>query len=118
MKKLIFVTVLALALPASAAIGSETAKGMQKDYDQFKKEMQVKIDEAQKKIDEIKAQGKESGHEAHAKAVHELEVTRDQLRTQLAEAKADSASKWAKFKKSFAESVDSLNSKIQKALKD
>lgn len=105
-------------LIAGTGFASETVKGVKKDYESFRQEMSAKLDATEKKIAELKADAKTKGDAAKEKTVENLEKTRDQLKADLADAKAEGGSKWKSFKKSFANSVDKLNSKIQKAMKE
>lgn len=90
---------------------SETAEGIKKDYAAFKKEANAKLAELDQKIEKLKAESKET-------AAEELQSARDQLQKRMEEAEKTGSTKWAQFKKSFAESVDKLNSKAQKVLRE
>lgn len=116
MRLTILTLIAALSFNVSAA--SETVKGAQKDYDSFKKEMSVKLDETEKQLVELKIKAKEKGTDVKNKTVTELEESRDKLKAQLNELEKNGKEGWASFKKNFADSLDRLNSKIQKALKD
>ena len=99
-------------------LASETVKGAKKDYEKFKVEMSARLDSVEKEITEMKEKTKDKSSAARDQALAELEKTREELKTQLNEAKESSGQTWKKFKKSFASSVEKLNSKIQKAAKD
>lgn len=117
MKKMILLAFIFVgAFAGISAQASETTKGLQKDYDKFKQEMTVKLDETEKQIDSLRAKAQTQGAEAKDKTVAELEKARTDLQTQLADTKADSKKSWKSFKKSFAQSVDGLNTKIQSYL--
>lgn len=91
---------------------SETVEGAKKDYQAFKQEMNFKLAELDKKIEKVKSESKENKEEV----VKDLETSRDRLRREIADAQKVTASKWSDFKKSFAQSVDNLNTRVQKAL--
>jgi len=97
---------------------SETAKGVKKDYENFKTEMSAKLDSVEKQIDELRAKAKQKGNAAQEESAANLEKSRTKLKADLEDVKQNSNDAWSKFKKGFAESVDSLNAKIQKAAKD
>lgn len=105
-------------LAFNLAFASETVKGMGKDYEAFKQSMSKEISEIDKKIDRLKAESKEKGQETKENTIRELETARNKLKVELEEIKASSSDKWAQFKKGFAKSVDNLNDKVQKALKN
>lgn len=117
MKKLTIAFCLT-TLALSTSFASETVKGLKKDYEHFRQEMSAKLEATEAKIAEMKADAKTKGNSAKEKTIENLEATRDQLKSELAEAKAEGGSKWKSFKKSFAESVDKLNTKVQNATKE
>ena len=97
---------------------SETIKGAQKDFQTVKAELGVKLGEAEAKLEELKAKAVENGSAAKTKAIAEAEATRDQLKVKIAELQDDGKSGWKKMKASIASGIDSMNTKIQKAMKD
>ncbi|MBX3022421.1 MAG: hypothetical protein KF799_12175 [Bdellovibrionales bacterium] len=114
-----WVTLVALSgLVYFGAQASETVKGAKKDIETFKQEMNTKIDEADKEIAALKEAAKQKTDAAKEQTIKDLEATREKLRADLKALKEESGSKWAQMKKSFADSVDRLNSKVQKALKE
>lgn len=115
--KLLTLVILAVISISAAAFASETVKGAKKDFAAFKEEMNTKLDNTEKKLAELKAEAKAKGNAAHDKTIAELEAARDKLKAELNELKDDGSNKWQSFKKSFAESLDQLNTKVQKALK-
>lgn len=114
-KTIIWGLVLTLAVVTFA---SETTKGMKKDYESFKVEMSRQLDTVEKKIADLKVKAKQKGSTAQEETAESLEKTRAKLKEQLAEAKETSQDGWSKFKSGFADSVDKLNTKLQKAVKD
>ncbi len=110
--------ILCLSLLFFYAQGSETVKGAQKDFENFKSEMSAKLETAEKELKELRAKAKEQGAAKKEEVIADLEKTRDHLRTQLEKADESAKDNWKKFKESFAKSVDNLNFKIQKSLKD
>lgn len=109
---------LVICLFSAPVMASETVEGAKKDLQEFKSEMGERIDAIQKQIDELRSKTKKKGKEAREQTVKGLEKTEKDLQTELDRMKADSGKKFAKVKIRFAEAVDSLNEKIQKALKD
>lgn len=107
--------VLALTLSSFA---SETTKGMKKDYESFKTEMTVQLDSVEKQIAELHAKAKQKGSSAQEETAASLEKTRAKLKAELASMKDNGKDSWSSFKKSFADSVNKLNTKIQTAVKD
>lgn len=97
---------------------SETAKGVQKDYEKFKTEMSTKLESVEKQLVELREKVKMSGNAAQAEAINDLEITQNQLKTDLENMKETGKTNWKKVKNRFAESLDRLNAKIQKAVKD
>lgn len=97
---------------------SETVKGAQKDFAEFKGVMAKKIEVMEKQITDLKEKAKQKGGEAHAKTVAELEASRDKLKKEMAELKEDSQDSWKGLKEKLSSAADSLNQKIQKALKE
>jgi hypothetical protein len=106
-----------LCVPVAQA-ASETVKGAQKDFAEFKGTMAKKIEVMEKQITELKEKAKQKGGEAHAKTVAELEASRDKLKKEMAELKEDSQDSWKGLKETLSSTADSLNQKIQKALKE
>ena len=115
MKYILLIFTIALSLNLFA---SETSKGAQKDYENFKKEASVKLDMIDKKLQDLKEKAKANGTDVKNKTIQDLEQAKVTLQSELDEAKANSSSKWKSFKKSFSKSVNDLNEKIQNALKD
>lgn len=101
-----------------SAFASETVKGAKKDIEAFKKEMAVKLEETEKKLAELRNKAGKKGDQMQTNAVKELETTRDTLKAELNDAKSDAHTNWSKFKVKMAKSIDELNEKIQKKLKD
>src|SRR5690606_21454427 len=112
----IFIAILFVGLSAFGK--SETVEGAKKDYAKFKKEMSAKLDAAEKELDELRAKAKVKGSKVQESTIRELEQTRDRLRRDLNSLGEKSKSTWGELKKNMAESMNSLNTRIQKALKD
>ncbi len=117
MIKLLVVT-LASASLLTYSFASETLKGAKKDMENFKIEMSQKLEQTEKQLSELKETVQEKGGETQDKVVKDLENTRDELRRKLGEVDSTVNENWKKFKKNFADSLDSLNARIQKALKN
>lgn len=109
---------LATVFVFASAFASETTKGIKKDYESFKQEMSAKLEATEQKIAELKSEAQAKGDKSKEKTIQTLEETRDKLKSELEEAKTASKSTWGRFKKSFAASVDRLNTKVQKAIKE
>ena len=80
--------------------------------------MSVKLDTAEKKIEELRVGAKVKGNQAQEKLAVELEQAKNNLKKQQAELKYESETGWKRVKQSFSEAADNLNAKIQKALKE
>jgi hypothetical protein len=114
----IFILALTFSLSGlMAQAESETAKGAKKDYQQFKAEMNAKLDDLDRKIDELKTQSSNQAEDAKNNTVTELEADRAKLKNQLDEMESSGKSNWRKFKGKLASSFDTLNAKVQRALK-
>ena len=111
---MLFAFSMTAVLPIQA---SETIKGAQKDMESFKKEMAVKLDEVEKKLESLRDQAKDKGTAAKEKTIEGLEKSKDQLETELNALKEDTQSGWDRTKQNFAKALDNLNAKIQKAAK-
>lgn len=110
--------VASLFFGSFALAESETVKGAQKDFETFKQEMAVKLQEAQLKLDELQAKAKVKGSTVKEETVTELRIKRDKLKVEYDELKFESKSRFQRMKTSLSNSIDSLNDRIQKALKD
>ncbi|MEK6553633.1 MAG: hypothetical protein AABZ31_00190, partial [Bdellovibrionota bacterium] len=88
------------------------------DYEQFKKELSAKLNTAEQKISELRTEAKVKGDQTQEKLAADLEVVKNNLKKQQAELKYESESGWKKVKQSLSDAADSLNSKIQSALKE
>lgn len=114
-----FLTSLLLScLFSLSAHALETVKGAQKDVEAFKKEMSAKLEVAETRLNELKNQAQAKGSETKSKAVRDYEMTRDNLKAELAQLQESSQSNWQKLKNNISQSVDALNTRIQKSLKE
>jgi gas vesicle protein len=121
MKKLILsISILLTAYWAMASIAptfaSETVKGAEKDYQSFKEDMTHKLNDLEAQINEIKEKTKSHSSDVSEKTTHELESARDKIKAQLKDLKSDTDGSWKKLKKGIADSMNSLNEKVQKTL--
>jgi len=105
------------SLYTNSTHASEAVKGAKKDLEVFKEEMIVKINDMEKQIQILKQKTQEKGSRVNEQALTELEENRLKVKKELAELKKASQSSWQKAKAAFADSVDKLNTKIQKAAK-
>lgn len=118
MKKIVMLALVAMSAYALTVLASETIGGAKKDFENFKTEMQTKLDSAEKDLAELKAKAAAHGGHVKAETLAEFEQTRLKLKEDLAKMKESSAGTWAKAKEAFAKSVDNFNTKVQKAVKD
>ncbi|MFN7729514.1 MAG: hypothetical protein ACK5P7_10200 [Bdellovibrio sp.] len=107
--------VLMFAFSASAL---ETVDGAKKDYETAKVEMAAKLGALDQKIEELKASTAAKSTAAKEKTLKEIQINRDKLRADYELMKDATDSKWKSFKKRFAQSIDRMNAKAQRALKD
>ena len=119
MKHSIFSLFVILGLGfGTVGYSSETLKGVQKDYELFKEKMQSELKEVDVKIEKLKEVSKAKGQKVKEATAKDLEIAKNNLSKDLEKIQQTSSTKWQEAKKSFAASVDSLNSKVQKALND
>ena len=118
MKKLLKFLVVGCALISLNCFASETVEGAKKDYEVFKSDMSKKLDDVERELVVLKEKAKQKSSEAQTDSILELEKTKVKLKTELESMKQTGSSSWKKMKASFAASVDKLNSKVQKKLKD
>lgn len=116
MKK-VFSLLSVMVLISLSSFASETVAGAKKDFEEFKKDLSVQIEQAEKKIQDLKLQSKEKGSAAQDKVLVELEEAKNSLKKQQAELKYEGESSWKRLKAGVSEAADKLNTKIQKALK-
>lgn len=108
-----FITILSLQ-----AFSSETVEGFKKDVVTFKQEMTLKLEKIEKEIEALKNKTKEKGESTQTKAIAELESARDKVKTEINDLEKTTESRWTKIKSKIAKSIDTLNTKAQKALKE
>ncbi len=122
MKKIILISLMNSVFFFSFFAGAlETSKALKKDYDEFKKEMSVKMDNLELKIAALKESAKVKADEAQTKALADLEHSRDIVREDLnkleTEIPTKTKSNWRKLKSKMATAIDRLNNKAQELLK-
>lgn len=115
--KNIFVSMI-LVLGCLSVQASEAVQGLKKDYATFKQDMQVKLNETEARIAELKTKEAAKSSAAQEKSITEYEQTRDKLKVQLDEMEKAGESKWKRTKRRMAESIDKLNKKVQKSLEE
>lgn len=119
MKTVIFAAILGLFFsPLTMGMASEAIEGAKKDFQTFKTEMSERMDSIEKQLEELKLKAKENGQAVQEKTVQDLEKAKDRLHDQVEHMKYSGEKKFKKAKSQFAKSLESLNSSIQKALKD
>ncbi len=116
MKSIIMSVILVFGFVAAQA--SETVQGMKKDYATFKQDMQLKLNETESKIAELKLKAQAKSSAAQEKSIAEYEQSRDKLKAQLDEMGKAGESKWRRAKRRMAESINKLNKKVQKSLEE
>lgn len=117
MMKLVTLAMLAFLIQPSFA-ESETVKGAKKDLEKFKQEMSVELQAVEKKLEVLSEKANKKSDQVYKDTVQDLTEKRDKLRVELAGLEADSQGKWKAAKTKMASAMNSLNEKIQKALKD
>jgi hypothetical protein len=117
MMKLLTAAMLAFLIQPSFA-DSETVKGAKKDLEKFKQEMSVELQAVEKKLVFLSDKATAKTDTAYKATVKDLTEKRDELRVELGKLEADSQGKWKVAKTKMASAMNSLNEKIQKALKD
>jgi cell division protein FtsB len=117
MMKLLTVAMLAFLIQPSFA-DSETIKGAKKDLEKFKQEMSVELQAVEKKLEVLSDKATSKTDTAYKATVKDLSEKRDVLRAEISKLEADSHGKWKVAKTKMAAAMNSLNEKIQKALKD
>jgi hypothetical protein len=103
----------------------ETQVEIDKDWQQFKSDAQVKINDNEKKIDEfrvdIKAEAQKDGHKIKAKyekEVNALEEQNTELKKKLSEYKYEGKDKWAEFKTGFNHDMNIVGNKLKDIFSD
>lgn len=109
-----YLITLLMLISVQALADSETLKGARKDVQSFQKEMQVRLERLDQKIERLK---KEGGTQK-TRAIQELESARDEVSKRVDEAAEASRGRWAKWKRQVSESVDDLNRRVQKVLNE
>lgn len=117
MMKLITVALLSFLIQPSFA-ESETVKGAKKDLEKFKQGMSVELQAVEKKLEILSEKAEKKSDQVYKDTVKELTEKHDKLRAELATLETDSKGKWKEAKTKMASAMNSLNEKIQKALKD
>lgn len=105
-------------LNSNSLKASETSKGMQKDYEAFKKEMSKKMDELEADLKQLKTKAQGKGSKVKQETIEELETAQKKLKKKMKELKEDSKDQWSTMKKSMSETLDNIHSKIQKSLEE
>lgn len=118
MKQILMIFLFTGGFAFSTSYASETVKGAKQDYQNFKKEMNVKLKDAEKKIERLRSEGVAEVNEAKKETAKDLELTKNKLTAELENLKKDSRTTTAKWKADLAASINALNERIQKALKD
>lgn len=117
-KLLIFASLTLFFTPIQPNFASETIKGAKKDLDAFKQEMSVELAAIEKNLKVMTEKAEKKSDVAYKDAVTDLTEKRDSLRSDLYDLDADTKGEWKKAKSSLSSSLNSLNERIQKALKD
>ncbi len=118
MKNFLNLLIVTILIGFGTTYASETVDGAKKDYENFKTEMSSQLDHVESELALLKEKAKEKSNQTQNESIQELEKTKAKLKAELNQMQQTSASGWKKFKTEFALSVDKLNSKIQKKLKN
>lgn len=92
-----------------------------KERDQFRTDVNKRIDKNKKDIQSLKDEGKnkkEPGRKKYDDAIANLEKKNDRLRSKLADYKDDSKDNWQSFKREFNHDMDELGTAINDLFKD
>lgn len=119
--KRLFLSALAMTFSfslAMPALALETVDGAKKDYQAAKAEVAAQLESLDKKIDELKASTRQKSTAAKEKALKEAQDLREKLGADYEKMKEATDSNWTRFKNKVADSLDRLNTKAQKALKE
>ena len=111
-------TVALLAFLIQPGFASETVKGAKKDLDTFKQEMSVELQSIEKNLKVMSEKAEKKGGSTYKEALKDLTEKRDALRSDLYDLEADTKGEWKEAKTKLSSSLNSLNERIQKALKD
>lgn len=96
----------------------ETIKGAQKDFESFKKEMSLKLEDVESQITQLQENAKIKGDEVHQKYAKELADKRLKLKSEIDSLNNETKTNWTKMKKNLSESIDNLHAKAKKALQN
>jgi Sec-independent protein translocase protein TatA len=97
---------------------SATLAGFKKDMADFKNEMSMKLDSAEAEILALKEKAKVKGTKIKQTTINDLESTKAKIKTDLNSLDKSSESAWKSMKTKIANTMDSLNTKTQKALNE
>ena len=97
---------------------SATLAGFKKDMADFKHEMSMKLDSAESEITALKEKAKAKGSKVKQTTINDLESTKARIKTDLNSLDKSSESAWKSMKTKIANTMDSLNTKTQKALNE
>jgi peptidoglycan hydrolase CwlO-like protein len=121
-KILIFACTCFLAMLCSPSFSQTAAQQEANDYQQFKKDAQMKIDENKQKIADLKDKKSNESKEVrdkYDKKVANLEQKNNELRKKIDNYNESSNStKWASFKREFNHDMDELGKSIKDIGKD
>ena len=116
MMRLVFFISMVFLIQTTFA--SETIKGAKKDLDQFKHEMSVELEKMEKNLKVMSEKAEKKSDTVYKDTLKEMTIKRDKLRVELNTLEADAKGKWKDAKTNISSSLNSLNERIQKALKD
>lgn len=116
MMKLVLIILCVTSIQISFA--SETLKGAKKDLDTFKQEMSVELQEVEKNLKALSEKAEKKSDSTYEETLKELRAKRDKLRSEISSLEADTKGEWKNIKSKMSSSLNSLNERIQKALKD
>lgn len=108
----------AISLAPVAGLASETVKGAKKDFEKFKDDMRDQLATVEKQISDLRKKIETHTTKVTEQTLKDLDHTRYQIRTDMDNLNEDAEGKWKTVKKGLADSMNTLNAKIQKALKN
>lgn len=103
---------------AFSSSASETVKGAQKDFAEFKQQLQKKMEALDTELEQVQKKAQAKGSEARKKSIAELQAAKQKLQKEIDELQDDGKQEWQKLKSNLADAVEGLSTKVQKALRE
>jgi hypothetical protein len=102
-------------------MGNDVGDDWRREREQFRTDINQRIDKNKQDIDNLKAEAKNKKKEMkkdYEKRVDDLEKRNDKLRNRLQEEKNDTKDNWESFKREFNHDMDELGNSISDLFKD